>query len=192
MKHEKRLIAQHVSNEIADRVDGSDDEVRSEVEEFVDEAVDVDKFYPVTLTVTGESGSYSQKPTNIELEYDAETGFSLIAQVLSVASGNPVAQGSALALTLATVSRKAKVTLSDEAGFVYWIAYQNHDAWAIPKSDLVVQSIEEAEEVEANISLNEERVKQAIRELGRKDCINIEQQNADYVVLRELCKSTWK
>jgi len=192
MKHEKRLVAQHVSNEIADRVDESEEEVRSEVEEFVDEAVDVDKHYPVTLTVTGESGSYSQKPTNIELEYDAETGFTLIAQVLSVASGNPVAQGSALALTLATVSKKAKVTLSDEAGFVYWVAYQNHDAWTIPKSDLVVQSIEDAEEVEANISLNEEMVRKAIRELDRKDCINIEQQDADYVVLRELCKSTWK
>gem|GEM_PF-6386255 len=35
-------------------------------------------------------------------------------------------------------------------------------------------------------------VRKAIRELDRKDCINIEQQDADYVVLRELCKSTWK
>lgn len=192
MEYEKQLIAQHVSRELTKRVEGDEEELRSEVEEIVDETVDVNKSFPFTLTVTGESGSYSQKPTNIELEFDAETAFSLIAQALSVASGNPVAQGSALALTLATVSNKAKVTLSDEAGFVYWIAYKNHDAWEVPKSELVTQSIEEAEGVDANISLNEDRIEQAIRELDRKDCINIEGGEDNYVVLRELCKSKWK
>ncbi|MFC6907003.1 hypothetical protein [Halalkalicoccus tibetensis] len=195
MEREKELIIQHITDEIVDKTEISESDLRLDIERIVDNAINVNKSTPIEHVMTKPSRSSSRKPRNINIELDISDAFNLLAESSILQSESPeIIMGTTLGLLCSTVAEKAKVTLSDEAGFVYWVAYENHDLWEIPKRELITKSVEKTDNIRARIHLNEQKTTDAIDELIRKECITIEENGQDPIILRlrERCTSNWQ
>jgi hypothetical protein len=93
-----------------------------------------------------------------------------------------------------TVCNQAKVQLSIDQGFVYWVAYEHrHDNWEIPQEELTKQVLEDADRRSEDLMIDDKQdVEQLLIQLERNGCIERPMQyGTQYVVLKETCRSEW-
>jgi len=165
---------------------------KSQVEELVDECVSVDESFPIYNITAEQFNSKSRKPSNIKVELDIEASFEILAQsgyLLGESYGTFAAVGALCAL----VSRKTKINLEPETGFVYWVAYDNqYDPWEIPKQKLAELASEKSDTMDVHYDLTEDEVERRIQRLCDINSFDRECRHGKvYLVLRERCSSDW-
>jgi hypothetical protein len=190
MSREKRI-----KNRLKSHLDHVSEETEldnSQVKKLVDECVSVDESFPIHDITASHFNSKSRKPSNIKVEFDIETGFEILAQS-GYLSGEPSGIFAAVSALCALVSRKTKIDLEPETGFVYWIAYENqHDPWEIPKQELVELASEKSESMAVHFDLTEDEVEHRIRRLCNINSFDKEYRHEKvYLILKERCSSDW-
>jgi len=162
------------------------------VEQVIDDSVTVDESFPIYAITASEFDSHSRKPTNIDVELDIETAFTVLAQSGHL-TGDPTGAFAAVSSLCALVSRKTKIDLEPETGFVYWVAYDNQKgAWEVPKQDLIDLAVEKSTQMDVHFELTEDEVNARITRLCDINSFQREHKNGEvYLVLRERCSSDW-
>lgn len=183
----KNRLLKHLNN-----VPGKTDLERSELEQIVDECVTVEESWPLYLMTASEFNSSSRKPSNIKVEFDIEASFEILAQC-GYLSGDPAGVFAAISALCALVSRKTKIDLEPETGFVYWVAYENQQSpWEIPYEKLVEVVLEKVDTMDVYFDLSEEEVERRIDKLCSINSFSREYRNGEeQLILRERCSSDW-
>lgn len=163
-----------------------------ELENIVDECVTVDEPWPIELISAAEFNTNSRKPSNIKVEFDIEASFEILAQG-GYLSGDPTGAFAALCSLCALVSRKTKIDLEPETGFVYWVAYDNQqDPWEIREQKLVELASEKSQTTDVHFDLSQDEVKRRIQRLCDIKSFKKEYKHGKKcLVLRERCSSDW-
>lgn len=165
---------------------------QSTVNTIIDECVSVDESYPIYDIKVNQFNAHSRKPTNINVKFNIESAFDLLSQT-GYLSGDPYPTLASVGALCSLISRKTKIDLEPETGFVYWVAYENQqDPWEIPKNDLIDLATSKSESIDVRFELTEEDVEYRIRRLCDINSFKIEyHQGTEYVILRERCSADW-
>lgn len=165
---------------------------QSTIDAIIDECISVDESYPMYNINVNHFNAHSRKPTNISIEFNIESAFDLLSQT-GYLSGEPYLTLASVGALCSLISRKTKIDLEPETGFVYWVAYENQqDPWEIPKKDLIDLAASKSESMDVRFELTEEDVEYRIRRLCDINSFKIEyHQGTEYVILRERCSADW-
>jgi len=184
-----------IKNELKSRLDNVPEETelnKSQVDELVDECVSVDVSYPTYNINAEQYDAETIKFSNIKVELDIQTCFEILA-LWGYLSGEAYGTVAAVSALCSLVSRKTKINLKPETGFVYWVAYDNqYDPWEIPKQKLAELASEKSDTMDVHYDLTEDEVERRIQRLCDINSFNREYRHGKvYLILRERCSSDW-
>lgn len=179
---------QNATSDIPQETDLEQDDLESIIEDYVT----VDASWPIYNITASQLGGSSTKPSNIKVEFDIAATFEFLRQTDRF-SGEPIEIFAALCSLCAVVSRKMKIDLKPETGFVYWVAYENQeDPWEIPKEELVKLASEQSHSDDVPFELTVDEVENRIQRLCNINSFRIEDEDGkERLILRELCSADW-
>ena len=186
----EQKIKTEVKSHLDDVLEETDIENR-DLREVVEECVTVDESWPMRYMTATEFNASSRKPSNIKVEFDIEASFEILAQS-GYLSDDEIGVFAAICALCALVSRKTKIDLEPETGFVYWVAYDNQqNPWEIPKQELVELAIKKSNTMDVHFELTKSEVERRIQLLCNINSFTREIRDREYIILRELCSSDW-
>lgn len=162
------------------------------IDDVIDEAIIVERDFPIYNISVNHFGADSRKPSNITVEFDIATALEILAQA-GYLTGDPLGAFASVSALCALVTRKTKIELEPETGFVYWVAYEySPEPWEILKDELVELASSKSKSMDVEFELTEEEVERRIRRLRKIKSFEIEyKQGNEYVILRERCSADW-
>lgn len=199
MNQVKQSLADHLTEQLVEQSDLPKKDIEDDVNNFVVEHVNAktrEEMYLEKVTST-PSRAFSRKPTNLTTKLTADVGELMPAALtggIALTSGDENAIAAAVVTLLGTIYQQAKVPLSVEQGFVYYVGYTNRqDKWQIPEDELIDRVLNKCAELSNDILISDrEDVEREIVHLERYGCIErIKQDGTSFVIFRETCQGTW-
>lgn len=141
---------------------------------------------------TGPTGSFTRKPSNIEL--DIGTASQVIGESVSAAViPEPTIQGILMLALCGTLYSRSKKRLRLEDGFIYSVGYEHRNADdKLSKDELTELVLEKESEIDYDLRMDEQDIDRAIPRLESMGCLELLYQNDKQVIhFLERCTSNW-